>query len=101
MPFSSNLKLWSANSFSLEESKTLSSGNGLKLWSCDKAAGLFPRPYMNIVVLAVTEEEEEEQYNPNLLDDPELQSGGYRTVLNLSSYMVLVLFSDAWYYINL
>ena len=27
-------------------------------------------------------------YDPNLLDDPELQSGGYRTVLNFSSYMV-------------
>ena len=27
-------------------------------------------------------------YYPILLDDPELQSGGYRTVLNFSSYMV-------------
>ena len=27
-------------------------------------------------------------YYPNLLDDPELQSGGYRTVLNFSSYIV-------------
>ena len=27
-------------------------------------------------------------YYPILLDDPELQSDGYRTVLNFSSYMV-------------
>ena len=27
-------------------------------------------------------------YDPNLVDEPELQSGGYRTVLNFSSYMV-------------
>ncbi|XP_053394993.1 CDK5 and ABL1 enzyme substrate 1-like isoform X2 [Mercenaria mercenaria] len=36
-------------------------------------------------------EEEEESYNPSLLDDPELQSGGYRTVLNFSSYMTSVI----------
>ena len=33
-------------------------------------------------------QEEDQGYDPNLLDDPELQSGGYRTVLNFSSYMV-------------
>jgi len=43
-------------------------------------------PYNRIFV--VLEEDESAVYDPNLLDDPELQSGGYRTVLNFSSYMV-------------
>ena len=33
LPFSSNLKLSSANSLSLDQSKILSSGNGLKKYS--------------------------------------------------------------------
>ncbi|KAK3585231.1 hypothetical protein CHS0354_006275 [Potamilus streckersoni] len=37
------------------------------------------------------EEDEMESYNPYLLDDPELQSGAYRTVLTFSSYMTSVI----------
>jgi hypothetical protein len=55
--------------------------------------------YTSIFVLISVVEEEEEMYNPNLLDDPELQSGGYRTVLNFSSYMVRLtpLLTELWY----
>lgn len=31
------------------------------------------------------------EYDPDILDDPELRSGRYRKVLNLSSFMVSVL----------
>ncbi|KAL3868376.1 hypothetical protein ACJMK2_041188 [Sinanodonta woodiana] len=39
----------------------------------------------------VPEEDEMGSYNPYLLDDPELQSGAYRTVLTFSSYMTSVI----------
>lgn len=41
----------------------------------------------SVLYITVVEEEDEPPYNPSLLDDPELQSGGFRTVLN-SSYIV-------------
>ena len=44
LPFSPNVKLSSANSFSLEESKILSSGNGLTS-SQRKLLGAFPHNY--------------------------------------------------------
>jgi len=43
---------------------------------------------VTVGMVSVAEEEEVMTYDPSLLDDPELQSGGYRTVLNFSSYMV-------------
>lgn len=42
------------------------------------------------VIIAYDWDEQSLQYNPNLLDDPELIAGKHRTLLTFTSYMVYI-----------
>lgn len=43
------------------------------------------------LIIAYDWDEQSLQYNPNLLDDPELIAGKHRTLLTFTSYMVYIV----------